>query len=395
MADAFLPYGTQWIDEEDVAAVADCLRSSHLTQGPRVPEFEAALRRATGAAHAVAVSSGTAALHLSALALLSPGERAITTPNSFVATSNAILLAGARPVFVDIQGDGGIDLDLAEWELERDPTIRALFPVDFGGRMTDPDRLARLRAKFGVIVVEDCAHSLGATCAGSGGATVRAGACRDADAAILSFHPVKHVTTGEGGAILTNDEAIARRARLLRSHGIERSTFADGGRAFDEAGEANPWYYEMNELGFHYRMSDLQAALGLSQLRKLDRFLAKRRALAARYVERLAGHPLVSPLHPFDPGAAYHLFVVRIDFARAGVRRGALMRELSARGIGSQVHYLPIHRQPYYRSLGHGGEATPAMDRYYEECLSLPLFPKMEAEDADRVVAELSSLLGE
>lgn len=393
MTKPFLPYGTQWIDEADVAAVVDCLRGPLLTQGPYIEKFETELCRATGAAHAVAVGSGTAALHLAALCTLAPGETVLTTPNSFVATSNAILYAGARPRFVDIAPDGGIDLDRVAAALEADRSIRALFPVHFGGRMADPERLAALRARFGLRIVEDCAHALGAFRAGAGGAVFRAGDCAHADAAILSFHPVKHITTAEGGALLTNDGEIARRARRLRSHGIERERFADPAAAFDESGERNPWYYEMAELGFHYRMCDLQAALGLSQIAKLDLFLERRRALAARYCALLADDPRIRPLHPFDPGSAYHLFVVRIDFAGAGIGRGALMRALAARGIGTQVHYIPIHRQPHYRALGCGDAPTPEMDRCYGECLSLPLFPRMADPDVDRVVAALRECL--
>ena len=320
---AFIPYGRQWLGAEEIAAVEAVLGGDLLTTGPRVAEFERALAAYCGARYAVAVSSGTAALHLASLALLRPGDKVLTTPNSFLATANAILYAGARPLFVDIGKDGNLDLELCAERLRRDSRIKALYAVHFSGRPCAQEKLARLQAEFGVTILEDCAHSLGADCDGG-----RAGGCHHSRAAILSFHPVKNITTGEGGAITTNDEKLYRRLLRLRNHGIERKEFQNRKLALDENGRPNPWYYEMTELGFNYRITDIQCALGLVQLGKLDGFLARRRELAQGYDRAFAGHPAIRPLYPFDRRSAYHLYVVRIAFEQLSVTRAQLFERL-------------------------------------------------------------------
>lgn len=395
----FLPYGRHRIEDDDVAAVAQVLKGEFLTTGPTVEAFEDAFAQKTGARFAVACSSGTAALHLAALVLdLKPGDSIVVPAVTFLATANAARYVGADVVFADVDPDTGLlTPETAEAALKRAPgTVRSLFPVHLNGQTPDLAALGALAARRGLAMVEDACHALGATYTSPGGRRVAVGSCADATMAAFSFHPVKTVAMGEGGAITTNDETIARRLRSLRSHGMVRepSAFQLRAQAFGPDGQANPWYYEMPEPGFNYRASDIHCALGLSQLRKLDRFVAARRALAAAYDRALAPlAPIVRPLKrvPWCE-AAWHLYVVRIDFKAAGVTRAVLMRALLKEGIGSQVHYLPVHRQPYYRRL-YGDLALPGADAYYEQTLSLPLFVGMSEADVARVAETLARIL--
>ena len=385
---AFIPYGKQWIDDEDVRSVVETLESDYLTTGPKVVEFEKAVAEYCGAKYAVAVSNGTAALHIASLALLKPEDKVLTTPNSFLATSNAILYAGARPLFVDIQPNGNINLDLCEEVLQIDPSIKALYAVHFSGNPVEQEKLAELKEKYGIIILEDCAHSIGAEYEG-----IKAGSCRYSDASIFSFHPVKHMTTGEGGMVTTNDEALYERLLLLRNHGITRKGFEDKAMAFDKNDNACPWYYEMHELGFNYRITDVQCALGLSQLSKLDRFIERRKELARRYDEAFENCPGIRPLYMFDGRSSYHLYVVCVDFDELSITKAELFLAMREKGIGLQLHYIPINKQPYYRKLGYGNESTPVMDDYYRQCLSLPLYPKMSDKEQDNVIGALLEVL--
>ncbi len=366
-----IPYGRQTIDNEDVRAVAEAVAAPLLTTGPTAKAFEQALCEYTGAKYAVAVSNGTAALHLASLVLLREGDKVLTTPNSFLATANAILYAGAKPIFVDIAEDGNIDLELCEEALETHPDIKAIYGVAFSGRMLDQQRLKRLKERYGVTILEDDAHAIGAVQEG-----IKAGSCRYSDMAIFSFHPVKNMTTGEGGAIMTNDEAYYEKLLQLRNHGIVKTP------------DMAPWEYEMRALGYNYRITDLQCALGLSQLKKLDTLLAKRRAIAKRYHESFEGTK-IEPLYPYDAGSAYHLFVVQVDYPD----KRELFEKLLARGVGVQLHYMPINRQPYYRVLGYGGERIPVMDRYYHEALSLPIYPLLGEEEQEYVIETLREVI--
>ncbi|RUM68117.1 MAG: UDP-4-amino-4,6-dideoxy-N-acetyl-beta-L-altrosamine transaminase [Sulfurospirillum sp.] len=370
-----IPYGRQTINEADIDAVGAVLGSDLITTGPITAEFEQALCTYTGAKYAVAVANGTAALHLASLAILKPGDQVLTTPNSFLATSNAILYAGAKPIFVDICEDGNIDLDLCKEAIEKNPRIKALYGVAFSGNMLDQQRLKALKEKFGITILEDNAHAIGATQNG-----IKAGSCKYSDCSIFSFHPVKNMTTGEGGAITTNVKEIYEKLLLLRNHGMQRRS------------DIAPWYYEMRDLGFNYRITDFQCALGLSQLSKLDRFLAKRRAIAKRYHERFEG-TVIKLLYPWNEGSAYHLFVVRIDFMKTAISKKELFLKLLAKGVGVQLHYIPINRQPYYQDLGYGDEKTPVMDRYYEEALSLPIYPLLSEEEQAYVIETLFEAL--
>ena len=370
-----IPYGKQFLEQDDIDAVVETLASDYLTTGPRVKAFEEALADYCEVKYCVAVANGTAALHLASLVLLNPGDKVLTTPNSFLATSNAILHAGARPVFVDIAEDGNIDLGLCEKALREDPEIKAIYPVAFSGRMVNQQRLKSLKAVRQVMILEDCAHAIGAR-----DGSVKAASCSNSDVSILSFHPVKHMTTGEGGAITTCSRAIYEKLLTLRNHGMVKTP------------EMKPWEYEMRELGLNYRITDIQCALGLSQLRKLDRFIARRVEIARKYDAAFA-NTLVKPLYTYDGKSSYHLYVVRVDFSRLALTRVDLFNRLRAKGIGMQLHYLPINQQPYYKSLGYGDESTPVMDKYHEACFSLPMYPGMNDEQQSYVIDMLFEVL--
>jgi len=383
-----IPYGKQWICEDDVKCVKEALLSELITTGPKAREFEEAVAAYCGAKYAVAVSNGTAALHLASLGLLEEGDKVLTTPNSFLATSNTILYAKASPIFVDIQENGNIDLDLCENELEKDPSIKAIYAVHFSGNPVEQEKLARLKERFGVKILEDCAHSIGAQYK-----SIKAGSCANSDASIFSFHPVKHMTTGEGGMVTTNDKNLYEKVLLLRNHGMTKTDLTDKSMAYDSKGNKNPWYYEMHELGYNYRITDIQCALGLSQLRKLDRFIERRRELAKRYDEAFENHHLVQPLYRYNTYSSYHLYVVLVDFDRLSITKAELFNKMVQKKIGLQLHYIPINKQPYYRTLGYGNESLPKMDNYYKKALSLPLYPKMTDEEHRYVIENFLEIL--
>jgi UDP-4-amino-4,6-dideoxy-N-acetyl-beta-L-altrosamine transaminase len=393
----FLPYGRQCIDEDDVAAVAQVLRSDRLTTGPVVGAFEDAFAARTGAVCAAACANGTAALHLAALALgLGPGDRAIVPAVTFLATANAVRFTGAEIVFADVDPETGLMLPQhAQAALAAaDGPVKAVFPVHLNGQTGDPAGLAAWANENGIRIVEDASHAIG-THYRVGNEHFAVGACAHADLATFSFHPVKTIASGEGGMVTSRDASLIARVRQLRNHGMVREpdAFLDREQAVTN-GETHPWYYEMHEPGFNYRLSDIHCALGLSQLGKLDAFAKRRRALATQYDELIA--PLAPLARPIRRVAAcdpvWHLYVVRIDFAAAGIDRGTVMRRLEECGIGTQVHYLPLHRQPYYRQR-YGDLALPGAEAYYECCLSLPLFPDMEEADVDNVVDALRAVL--
>ena len=395
MTTSFLPYGRQIIDDDDIAAVAAVLRGDLLTTGPAVAAFEAALAETTGAAYAVACSSGTAALHLAALALgLGPDDTVVVPTVTFLATANTARYVGADVVFADVDPDTGL-MGAAEFEaaIDRaDSKISAVFPVHLAGQMADMVAIRAVADKHGIRVVEDACHALGTR----RGNSERAGDCRHADMACFSFHPVKTIAMGEGGAITTNDADVAANLRRLRSHGMvhQADGFLNDDMAFDDNGDPNPWYYEMPEPGFNYRASDIHCALGSSQLGKIDRFVSARSAVVTAYDKALAAlDPLVQPLgRVADCVSAWHLFVALIDFEKAGISRADVMRQLRAQGIGTQVHYIPVHTQPYYRRL-YGKLSLPGAGQYYRRCLSLPLSAAMKPEDAVAVINTLTDIL--
>lgn len=376
----FIPYGRQWIDESDINAVAEVLRGDWLTCGPVIDHFEKALAEYCGARYAVACANGTAALHLAQLALgTKPGDAVVTTPVTFLATANAVRFVGADVIFADIDSNT-VNIDPARVEeiLARDTAkrIKGIIPVHFGGHPADMEAIHEIARRHGCWVVEDACHALGAEYV-AGGDTVRVGSCRHSRMTVFSFHPVKHIAMGEGGAIMTNEEALYRRLLMLRSHGMVRPNDPE-----------RPWYYEMDEIGYNYRVTDMQAALGLSQLGKLDGFLKRRREIADAYRKAFAANEYVRPLNVL-PGVlhAYHLFPVRIRFDRVGITRGRFMNDLAAHEIGTQVHYIPVHLQPYYhRICGTKPGDMPVAEQYYEEAISLPLYPKMTDGDVRRVI---------
>ncbi|WP_141055280.1 UDP-4-amino-4,6-dideoxy-N-acetyl-beta-L-altrosamine transaminase [Aliarcobacter cryaerophilus] len=371
----FIPYGKQSIDEDDINSVVEVLKSDFLTTGPKIKEFEEELCKYTNAKYCVAVANGTAALHLASLVLLNKGDKLITTPNSFVATSNSILYVEAKPIFVDIKEDGNIDLDLCEEELKKDSSIKAIYVVHFSGNPVNQKKLKYLKETYKIKILEDCAHSLGTTFEG-----IKAGSCENSDCSILSFHPVKHITTGEGGAITTNSKEIYEKLLELRAHGIKRLP------------EFAPWYYEMHSLGFNYRITDMQAALGISQLKKLDSFVKRRKEIALRYDEAFF-NSVVKPLYSFNNNSSYHLFVVKVDFSKLNISKVELFNKMREKNIGLQLHYIPINKQPYYKSLGYGNEDTPIMNRYYDECFSLPMYSSLSNEEQEYVIKTLFEIL--
>ncbi|MGJ0290204.1 UDP-4-amino-4,6-dideoxy-N-acetyl-beta-L-altrosamine transaminase [Aliarcobacter cryaerophilus] len=371
----FIPYGKQSIDEDDINSVVEVLKSDFLTTGPKIKEFEEELCRYTNAKYCVAVANGTAALHLASLVLLNKGDKVITTPNSFVATSNSILYVEAKPIFVDIKEDGNIDLDLCEEELKKDSSIKAIYVVNFSGNIVNQKKLKYLKESYNIKILEDCAHSLGATFEG-----IKAGSCENSDCSILSFHPVKHITTGEGGAVTTNSKEIYEKLLELRAHGIKRLP------------EFAPWYYEMHSLGFNYRITDIQSALGISQLKKLDSFIKRRKEIALRYDEAFF-NSIVKPLYSFNQNSSYHLYVVKVDFSKLNISKVELFNKMREKNIGLQLHYIPINKQPYYKSLGYGNEDTPIMDKYYEECFSLPMYPLLNDDEQHYVIKSLLEVL--
>ncbi len=388
----FLPYGRQLIEDDDIAAVVAVLKSPFLTQGPAIADFEKTVADFVGAKHAVAVASDTAALHLSCLAAgLHAGKSAVTSPITFLATSNAAVYSGARPLFADIDAES-LNISPAQLELVlKREKVAAILPVHFAGAPCDMEAISGLAKKAGAVVIEDAAHALGATYPAGG----RVGNNAYADMTIFSFHPVKLIAAGEGGMITTNSDALHDKLMRLRNHGIHKS---EGGNlnhdlAFTD-GKINPWYYEMQELGFHYRLTDLQAALGNSQMKKIDRFLARRRALVARYDAAFSGLSRAKPVQAsLRKESAHHLYVLRCDFRKAGRSRGDVMALLREAGVGTQVHYIPVHLQPFYAQFGFKAGDFPVAEKFYEEALSLPLYPALTDTEQDRVIASVSAVL--
>jgi UDP-4-amino-4,6-dideoxy-N-acetyl-beta-L-altrosamine transaminase len=383
-----IPYSRQDIDDDDIAAVAAVLRSPFLTQGPAVEAFEQEFARRHGVEHAVAVSNATAALHVACLALgIGPGRRVWTSPNSFLASANCALYCGANIDFVDIDpvtrnlSVAALDTKLAQARTE-DALPDLLIPVDFAGLPCDLREIRELADRYGFRVLEDASHATGASYRG------RPVGSAFADATVFSFHAVKVMTSAEGGIVTTHDAALAKQLRLLRSHGMTREP------ADLERGAEGPWVYEQQALGFNYRLTDLQAALGSSQLRRLDAMRAAREALADRYDRLLADLPLRLPPRRPDRRSAWHLYAVELAGASDSPTRAEVFAALREARIGVNVHYIPIHTQPYYRRLGFRAGQFPAAEAYYAHALSLPLFPAMNAAQQDRVVAVLRGALG-
>lgn len=379
-----IPYGRQEILEEDIAAVVRVLRADFITQGAEIPAFEKAVADFCGAAHAVATNSATSALHLACLALeLGPGDVLWTSPVTFVASANCGLHCGAEVDFVDIdQATGNISPTALEAKL-KDAATRGRLPkvlvaVHYAGLSAPMREISALCRQYGVRIIEDAAHAIGGTYEGE-----PVGSCCYSDIAVFSFHPVKVITSAEGGMALTNDTALAEAMRELRSHGITR----DPARLqYDNA----PWYYEQQRLGFNYRMPDVLAALGHSQFRRLDNYVNRRHELARRYDELLAEMPLRLPIYETPTArSALHLYVVQLDEKKVGRARRHVFEALRTSGIGVQVHYIPVHLQPYYRKMGFIPGNFPASESFYARALTIPLFPALSVTEQDEVVAAI------
>ena len=401
MSQEFLPYGRQFIEDDDIAAVVAVLRSDFLTTGPAVEAFETALAACVGARFAVACSSGTAALHIAMAALDLGPEDTVAVPSvTFLATANAARYVGAEVEFVDVDPRNGL-ATLSTFEQAAAGTsgnrLRAMAPVHLAGQCVDMPGLAAAARRHNLRIVEDAAHALGTTYLDEKGETVAVGSCRHSDMAIFSFHPVKAVAMGEGGAVTTNDPELYSALQRLRNHGMTRNTmdFSNRELAFASDGDVNPWYYEMAEPGFNYRATDIHCALGTSQLGKLSRFKKRRRELVALYDSRVA--PLAPTVIPIertpccDPN--WHLYPVLINFEALDFDKASLMQSLRERGIGSQVHYIPVHLQPYYQQR-YGARRLPGAEIYYAQTLSLPLFIGMTTNDVERVVTGLKEVIG-
>jgi len=354
----FIPYGKQTISKDDIEIVIQTLKSDFLTTGLKVNEFEQKIYEKTNSKYCVSVANGTAALHLSALALLNQNDKVLTTPNSFIATANSILYAKATPIFIDICNDGSIDLDICEEYLKKDSSIKSIFAVSFSGKILDQEKLKYLKNKYNIKILEDNAHTMGVKLTHS-------------DISIFSFHPVKHITTAEGGAIVTNDKKLYEKIKSLRNHGQDNT-------------------HTMQDLGFNYRLNDISCALGISQINQLDKFIQKRQTIAKRYNKAFDNHAIIKPLYPYTNNSYYHLFVVLIDFSKLDISKQKLINNLREKNIGVQVHYKPINKQPYYKTLGYGDEKTPIMDKYIQQCLSLPIYPLLEENEQEYIIDMLN-----
>jgi UDP-4-amino-4,6-dideoxy-N-acetyl-beta-L-altrosamine transaminase len=381
-----IPYGKQNIDEEDIKAVVATLRSEYLTQGPTVSKFEQCLCEYTGAKYCVAVANGTAALHLSVAALgLDNGLEGITSPITFMATSNALAYNGLIPRFVDIDARTYlIDTDAIEKAIS--PRTRILLPVHFAGQPVDIEAVHTIAKDYNIYVIEDAAHAIGSRYADG----TKVGNCRYSDMTIFSFHPVKTITTGEGGAITTNSQKYYEWLLELRSHGITRSPAK-------LSSNPGPWYHEMQTLGFNYRITDIQAALGISQLTKLDFFIARRREIVKKYNAAFKSiRVLTIPYECSEVYSGFHLYVIKFDFEKIAKTRAQVMEHLSKKGIGTQVHYIPVHLQPYYQChFGYRIGDFPNAENYYSKALSLPLYPTLTEEEQEFVISSIIEIAHE
>ncbi|BBU41194.1 UDP-4-amino-4,6-dideoxy-N-acetyl-beta-L-altrosami ne transaminase [Aeribacillus pallidus] len=370
---SYLPYGRQWIDEDDIEAVIEVLKGSYLTTGPYLAKFEQAVAEYVGAKYAVAFSNGTAALHGACFAAgIGNGDEVITTPMTFAASANCVIYQGGTPIFSDID-EKTYNIDPNKIEEKISDKTKAIIPVDFTGQPTELDGILEIAKKHNLVVIEDAAHALGAVYKGK-----RVGSI--SDMTMFSFHPVKHITTGEGGIITTNNREYYDKLLQFRSHGITREK--------DKLNEFHgPWYYEMQFLGYNYRMTDIQAALGTSQLKKVDKFVELRRKYVAMYNEAFKDiDEIITPFQHEDGQSSWHLYIIRLKLDKLTASRREIFEALQQQNIGVNVHYIPVHLQPYYQQLGYKKGICPNAEKLYEEMITLPLFPAMSEKDVNDVI---------
>lgn len=380
MRDSYLPYGKQWIEEDDIDAVIKVLKSDYLTTGPTIACFEQEVAEYVGAKHAVAFSNGTAALHAACFAAgVSEGDEVITTPITFAASANCIRYVGGTVVFADIKEDT-YNIDPLEIERNITPMTKAIIPVHFTGQPVQLDEIHAIAKKHNLIVIEDAAHALGAEYKGK-----KIGAL--SDMTMFSFHPVKHITTGEGGVITTNNEHFYKKLLQFRTHGITRNLKS-------LPGKDGPWYYDMQFLGYNYRMTDIQAALGISQMSKLDGFVARRREIAKMYNEAFKGSKLIiTPKQHLEGSSSWHLYIIQLNLAKINATRKDIFEALIVQNIGVNVHYIPVHTLSYYQELGYKKGSMPKAEELYEAIITLPLFPKMSNVDVQDVIQAVTMVL--
>lgn len=383
-----IPYSRQWIDEEDIDAVISVLKSDWLTQGPTIEQFEQAIAECCGAKYAVAVSSGTAALHIACLAAgIGKGDILWTSPNTFVASANCALYCGAKSDFVDIDPptyNMSIDVLVAKLsEAKKNGYLpKVVVPVHFAGQSCEMEQIFKLSKKYNFTIIEDACHAIGGNYKDS-----KIGSCEFSDMAVFSFHPVKIITTGEGGMVLTNNEDLYQRLIRLRTHGITRDS------QFMEGESEGSWYYQQIELGMNYRMTEIQAALGLSQSHKIDEFVSHRNRLALRYNEYLSELPLILPYQHPDVYSAFHLYVVRLKLVEIQKTRKEVFEALRHQGINVNVHYIPVHTQPFYQKLGFKWGDFPHAENHYKEAISIPIYYGLTDENQDFVISTLRNVL--
>ncbi len=371
--ESFLPYGRQWIDEDDIQAVLKVLKGDWLTTGPAIDEFERVVAEYSETPYAVAISNGTAALHAAVFAAgIGEGDEVITTPITFAASANCALYQGATPIFADINPET-YNIDLKDIEAKITSKTKAIIPVDYTGQPALMDEIMEIAKKYNLIVIEDAAHSIGAEYKGR-----KVGSL--AHLTTFSFHPVKHITSGEGGMVLTTDEELYQKVKMFRTHGIVRGDLME---AKDEGG----WFYEQQALGYNYRITDIQAALGISQMNKIAGFIARRREIAARYNEAFADLDLLKiPTQHHDTNSSWHLYVIQLELEKLTANRREIFEALRAENLGVQVHYIPVYYHPYYQKLGYTKGICPVAEDFYERIISLPLFPAMSDKDVEDVI---------
>lgn len=397
----FIPYGRHVIDQEDIKAVEEVLRGDWLTSGSTVDAFEEKIREISNSPYAISCSNGTTALHLALKALgIGPGDQVIVPAVTFLASANAARFVGADVIFADVDPKSGLltaqTLEAAINTQKDSSKIKAVVNVHLNGQCEDLEAIQQVAKKHNLFIVEDAAHAVGTVYVNHQGERYPIGANQYCDLTTFSFHPVKTIATGEGGAVTCKSPEMAKRLKTLRTHGMIRDNdgWENAEQGFDANGNANPWYYEMHEIGYNYRISDINCALGLSQLQKLDQFKAKRKDLVEHYDASFKGIPYLSTLtrHPFSD-TAWHLYVVKINFNEIGKSRAEVMNALKDKGIGTQVHYMPLYRHPYYQRL-YGSQKLSGAEAYYERCLSIPLYTGLTSEQQNHIIGKIKNIRG-